>query len=61
MGGTCRMAKLVKRYKGFQIKETTSRDNANDKYWIIKPDWDNLEPVWECFTIQEAMDFIDCY
>lgn len=55
------MAKLIKSYKGFKIKETTTRDNTTSKYWVIKPSWDNVEPIWECDNLQECTDFIDSY
>lgn len=53
------MAKLVQSYKGYKIKETTARDNATYKFWVIKPSWDTVSPVWESDTIEEARQFID--
>ena len=55
------MAKLIKSYKTFKIKETTKRDEATSKYWIILPSWDTIAPVWECDSIDECIGFIDTY
>ena len=51
------MAKLIKHYKGFQIKEHTKRDCSAFKYIVMKG---NLEE-WEADDYQECIDFIDSY
>ena len=52
------MAKTIKQYKGYIIKETTKRDNTTYKYWICPKD-DHLFVDWEADNFQECIDFID--
>lgn len=54
------MAKLVKQYKGFKIKETTTRDNTSYKYQVFTKD-NTYEPEWECDNLNECLKFIDTY
>lgn len=53
------MAKLVKSYKGYKIKQTTTRDESDYAYWVIKPSWDTITPIWEADNLQECIDFVD--
>jgi hypothetical protein len=55
------MAKLIKSYKGFKIKVTTTRDNTSYSHWIIDTNYSSIEPIWECDSVEEAIDFINCY
>jgi len=52
------VAKLTKKYKGYYIKETTSRDNTLYNFWVCLP-YDYSFVDWECSSIQEAEEFID--
>lgn len=53
------MAKLLRRYKGFLIKQTGIRDNTTYKYWVCK--LGNLEPEWKADNEKECIEFIDSY
>lgn len=51
------MAKTVKKFRGYFIKETTKRDEANSLYWVCLPG-DHFFIDWECDTLTECIDFI---
>lgn len=53
------MAKVVKYYRGYRIKENTARDSSSYLFQIIKPSWSTLEPIWECDSMEECIEFID--
>lgn len=56
------MAKIVRKYSGWTIKETTPRDNATYKYWVFLPEFELFDPPeWECDSLPEAYEFIQCY
>ena len=52
------MAKIIKVYKGYKIKETTKRDNTTYKYWVCLPDDTNFVD-WESDTFMDCIGFID--
>lgn len=53
------MAKIVKYYLGYRIKENGTRDSSTYKFQIIKPSWSTLEPIWECDSMDECIGFIE--
>lgn len=54
--------KLVKSHKGFKIKEITDKEKLEwgwtSKYKIFNRD---NEEEWDCDSIEEAIEWIDCY
>jgi len=52
------MARLLKKYRRYYIKETTPRDNTLYSHYVCLPDDYNFVD-WECSSLQEAIDFID--
>ena len=53
--------KIVKKYKGFIIKQLSNKDkkelNITCNYKLYLED----EEIWEVDSIWEAVEFIDCY
>jgi hypothetical protein len=54
------MAKIVRTYKTFTIKETTRFDNTDYKYWVFTKS-NKYDVEWEADNLQECLDFIDSF
>ena len=53
--------KIVKRYKGWKIKQTNKKDKEEGltyEYYLYAPNEDDY-PEYECDNLQEGIEFID--
>ena len=48
------MSRLIREYKGYKIKLESAYN-----YEVIKPSWSDHEPIMECGTMAQCIDFIE--